>query len=212
MKTRAALATFALFLPTTRNDFVNYDDPDYVTSNPHVSSGLAWPNVTWAFRTSHASNWHPLTWLSHMLDCQLFGQQPWGHHLVNVLFHTANAVLLFLLLRRMTGALGRSAMVAALFALHPLHVESVAWISERKDVLSTLFFLLTIWAYVRYVDKAESRKQKAEIEAAKRGPFCRGRDTGYTVPPSQIPAGGIPAPGSSSQLALAFARRCVPGR
>jgi tetratricopeptide (TPR) repeat protein len=144
-----ALVTFAVYTPALRNDFVNYDDSDYVTANPHVQSGLNWENIQWAFTTGHASNWHPITWLSHMLDCQLFGQQPAMHHLVSVLFHIANAVLLFLLLNGMTGAVWRSVIVAALFALHPLHVESVAWASERKDVLSAFFFLLTLIAYSR---------------------------------------------------------------
>jgi hypothetical protein len=144
-----AFVTFAVYVPALRNDFVNYDDSDYVTANPHVQSGLNWENVQWAFTTGHASNWHPLTWLSHMLDCQLFGQQAAMHHLVSVLFHVANTVLLFLLLNGMTGAVWRSVIVAALFALHPLHVESVAWASERKDVLSAFFFFLTLMAYTR---------------------------------------------------------------
>jgi protein O-mannosyl-transferase len=144
-----AVVTFAVYLPALRNDFVNYDDSDYVTANPHVQSGLKWENIQWAFTTGHASNWHPITWLSHMLDCQLFGQQAAMHHVVSVLFHIVNAVLLFLLLYTMTGAIWRSVIVAGLFALHPLHVESVAWASERKDVLSAFFFLLTLMAYAR---------------------------------------------------------------
>jgi tetratricopeptide (TPR) repeat protein len=144
-----AVLTFAVYLPTLRNDFVNYDDSDYVTANPHVQSGLNWANIRWAFTTGHASNWHPITWLSHIVDCQLFGQQAAIHHLVSVLFHIANAILLFLLLSGMTAAVWRSVIVAALFALHPLHVESVAWASERKDVLSGFFFLLTLMAYAR---------------------------------------------------------------
>src|SRR5439155_6503836 len=110
--------------------------------------------VVWAFQTGHASNWHPLTWLSHMLDYQLFGAHPAGHHLTSIIFHTANTVLLFLLFNGMTGALWRSASIAALFALHPLHVESVVWISERKDLLSALFFMLTLAAYARYTSRA----------------------------------------------------------
>jgi len=153
------LVTFSVFLPVVSHEFVNYDDPDYVTANPHVQSGLKWENVIWAFTTGHASNWHPLTWLSHMLDCQLFGQHPGAQHLTNAGFHVLNTVLLLLVLRRLTGALWRSALVAALFALHPLHVESVAWISERKDVLSTLLFLLTIWAYSKYVGRRASSVQ-----------------------------------------------------
>ena len=148
-----AVMTLAVFLPVARHGYVNYDDSDYVTANAHVQSGLKWENVVWAFKSGHASNWHPLTWISHMLDVQLFGEKPGAQHLVSVGFHVANTLLLFLLLRRMTGALWRSFMVAALFALHPLHVESVAWVSERKDVLSGFFFLLTLGAYVRYVEK-----------------------------------------------------------
>jgi tetratricopeptide (TPR) repeat protein len=142
-----AAVTFTVYLPALRNDFVNYDDSDYVTSNSHVQSGLKWENIQWAFTTGHASNWHPITWLSHMLDCQLFGQKAAMHHLVSVLFHVANTVLLFALLNGITGAVWRSALVAALFALHPLHVESVAWASERKDVLSGFFFFLALIAY-----------------------------------------------------------------
>ena len=131
----------------------------YVTENPHVLEGLTWPGVAWAFTSSAASNWHPVTWLSHMVDCQLYGLRPAGHHLTNVLLHSANTLLLFLILSRMTGAMWRSACVAALFAWHPLHVESVAWVAERKDVLSAFFFLLTLGAYDRY---AEGRRKNAE--------------------------------------------------
>ena len=145
-----ALATVAAFSGLVHAEFIKFDDRQYVTDNPHVTSGLTWANVKWAFTTGYASNWHPLTWISHMCDVQLFGLRPGGHHLVNVLLHAANTVLLFLLLRYLTGRIGASAIVAALFGLHPLHVESVAWVAERKDVLSTLFFLLTIWAYARY--------------------------------------------------------------
>ncbi len=153
-----ALATFLVFLPVVRNGFVNYDDPDYITANPHVQGGLTWNNVVWAFKTGHASNWHPITWLSHILDCQIFGLHAPPQHLVSVGFHVANVVLLFLLLRLMTGAFWRSVVLAALFALHPLRVESVAWISERKDVLSTLFLLLTLMAYTKYVESREKRE------------------------------------------------------
>src|ERR1700733_2348894 len=149
-----ALLTLILYGPVTRHDFVNYDDPAYITDNPHVKSGLTWSNVVWAFESAHAANWHPLTWISHMMDCQLFGLNPGRHHLMNVLFHTANTLLLFLLLNNLTGALWRSAIVAAFFAWHPLHVESVAWASERKDVLSAFFWLLTLMAYARYTKKA----------------------------------------------------------
>jgi tetratricopeptide (TPR) repeat protein len=147
-----AAAIFLVFCPAARFEFVNYDDPDYVSANPHVQTGLTWQSVRWAFTSGHASNWHPITWLSHMLDWQLFGSNPGPQHLVSAAFHAINTVLLFLVLRRMTGALWQSVSVAALFGLHPLHVESVAWISERKDVLSGLFLLLTLGAYCRYVE------------------------------------------------------------
>ena len=130
--------------------FVTFDDPQYITDNRHVSGGLTWSGVQWAFTSGHASNWHPLTWISHMLDVELFGLNPGPHHLVNLFFHVINTLLLFMLFQGVTGATVRSAVVAALFALHPLHVESVAWVSERKDVLSTLFFILTLMAYDRY--------------------------------------------------------------
>ncbi len=133
--------------------FVNYDDGDYVAQNGWVQKGLSSEGVKWAFTTNHASNWHPLTWLSHMLDWTLYGNDAGGHHFTNVLLHCANSILLFLLLRRMTGALWRSAAVAALFAIHPLHVESVAWVSERKDVLSTFFGLLSFYFYSAYAEK-----------------------------------------------------------
>jgi tetratricopeptide (TPR) repeat protein len=153
------LATLAVYWPAGWNGFVDYDDADYVTANPHVQSGLTWDTVVWAFTTGHASNWHPLTWLSHALDCGLFGQRPGPHHRVSVALHVANTLLLFLLLWRMTGARWRSFLAAAFFGLHPLHVESVAWISERKDVLSGLFFLLTLGAYTIYVEKLRARTQ-----------------------------------------------------
>ena len=144
------VATLAVYWPVFQADFVNYDDPEYVTDNPMVQQGLTAEMVRWALTTSHFSYWHPLTWLSHALDCQLFGLHPAGHHAVSLLFHLANTVLLLALLRRMTGYLWRSAFVAALFALHPLHVESVAWVCERKDVLSTFFGLLSLGAYASY--------------------------------------------------------------
>jgi tetratricopeptide (TPR) repeat protein len=144
------IVTCFAYFAAARNGFVDYDDGDYVSANPHVAAGLTPSSVVWAFTTGFASNWHPLTWLSHMLDYQAFGRDPAEQHLVNLALHVANTVLLFLVLRRMTGAHWRSALVAALFGLHPLHVESVAWLSERKDVLSTLFLLLTMGAYARY--------------------------------------------------------------
>ena len=145
-----ALGTTALYWPIISHPFIIFDDEEYVTANAHVTSGLSWENFRWAFEGAHAANWHPLTWLSHQLDCTLFGLNAGGHHLVNLLFHVANTLLLFVFLRGATGAVWRSALVAALFAWHPLHVESVAWASERKDVLSTFFWLLTLMAYVRY--------------------------------------------------------------
>ena len=148
-----AAATLAVYWPVIHCDFLNYDDPEYFTSNPHVLTGLTPGNVVWAFTTGHASNWHPVTWLSLMLDAQLSGKGPVGPHLTNLMFHAANTVLLFLLFRRMTAATWRSALVAALFALHPLHVESVAWVTERKDVLSAFFGLLSLWGYVRFVEE-----------------------------------------------------------
>ena len=140
------------FLPVLRNGFINFDDPEYVTANPHVQGGLTWENIRWALTTLYFGLWQPLTWVSHMVDCQCFGLRPGWHHLTNVLLHAANTMLVLVVLRRMTGALWRSALVAALFALHPLHVESVAWVAERKDVLSTFFVLMTLWAYVRYAE------------------------------------------------------------
>lgn len=133
--------------------FVNYDDPQYITENPIVQRGLTLENVKWAFTTFHFHNWHPLTWLSYMADCQLFGVNARALHLVNLGLHLANTLLVFALLRRLTGAVWASGIVAAFFGWHPMHVESVAWIAERKDVLSTLFWLLTMWAYVEYAKR-----------------------------------------------------------
>jgi protein O-mannosyl-transferase len=145
-----ALATLALYSPVLRHDFVNYDDDIYVTANPHVQAGLSWANLKWALASPVNNNWHPLTVLSHMLDCQLYGLNPGGHHLTSILLHALNTALVFLLLRRLTGAVWRSLTVAALFGWHPVHVESVAWIAERKDVLSACFGLLSIYFYARY--------------------------------------------------------------
>jgi protein O-mannosyl-transferase len=153
-------AVFLVFWPVHRFDYVNYDDSDYVSANPHVQSGLTLENLRWAFTTGHASNWHPLTWISHMLDLQLFGNNPGAQHLVSVAIHALNAALLLVLLRRMTGFYWRSFLVAAFFALHPLRAESVAWISERKDVLSAFFLFLCLGAYWRY-----SKATQAEIGA-----------------------------------------------
>ncbi|HEX4825865.1 MAG TPA: tetratricopeptide repeat protein [Candidatus Polarisedimenticolaceae bacterium] len=145
-----AALTIAAFFPVLEAGFTNYDDDVYVTANPNVQHGLDLRAIEFAFTSTRAANWHPLTWISHTLDWTLFGDRPAAHHAVSLLFHVANVVILFLLLDAMTGALGPSALAAALFAVHPLHVESVAWIAERKDVLSTLFGLLAIAAYVRY--------------------------------------------------------------
>src|SRR5436190_10809269 len=126
--------TWGVFWRVSRCEFVNYDDPDYVTANPMVQHGLTWEGVKWAFGNLHgqATYWHPITWLSHMLDCQLFGLNPAAHHLMNLLFHSANVLLLFVLLQQLTGAFWRSAFVAAIFAIHPLQVDTVAWVTERK--------------------------------------------------------------------------------
>ncbi|HEY5912301.1 MAG TPA: tetratricopeptide repeat protein [Verrucomicrobiae bacterium] len=169
-----ALVTILTFVDLYRCEFVNLDDLDYVVRNPNVNQGLSWSMVAWAFTHSYSCNWHPLTWLSHALDCQLYGLNPAGHHITNLLLHTLGAIVLFLALRRLTGALWRSALVAALFAVHPLHVESVAWVSERKDVLSGLFFMLTLWAYGHYVEirnpKSEIREQRAAAPPLQRSP------------------------------------------
>ena len=145
--------TWLVFGQTIAHQFVTYDDPQYVYENAKVAAGLSPESVAWAFTHTVGGNWHPLTVISHMLDCQLYGLKPAGHHFTNVLLHTIAVILLFLVLRRMTGTLWQSAFVAALFAIHPLHVESVAWISERKDLLSAVFFMLTLGAYIRYVHK-----------------------------------------------------------
>ncbi|MGZ4986890.1 MAG: tetratricopeptide repeat protein, partial [Limisphaerales bacterium] len=157
------LAVFGVFWPVLNSDFVNYDDLGYITNNQNIHHGLNAESLKWALTTGHSSNWHPLTWISHMLDIQIYGLKPMGHHLTNLLFHAANSVLMFLLLRRMTGAMWPSAFVAALFALHPLRVESVAWVSERKDVLSTFFWILTVGAYVRYVQTPAQRTKSFAI-------------------------------------------------
>ncbi len=145
-----AVVTAGVYQRACNNDFINFDDDLYVTENSNVQAGLSWEGIKWAFTTTQAYNWHPLTWLSHMVDCQLYGLNPAGHHFTNMLFHTANSVLLFLVFKLMTGCLWRSALVAGFFAFHPLHVESVVWVSERKDVLSTFFWILTMWFYGRY--------------------------------------------------------------
>jgi tetratricopeptide (TPR) repeat protein len=148
-----ALVTFFLYWQVRVSEFVSLDDTDYVTQNAHVNTGLTWSNIAWAFTSGHASNWHPLTWISLMLDCQLFGMNFQALHLINVILHIAASLLLFVFLRRATGTFWRCAFVAALFAWHPAHVESVAWVSERKDVLSALFFMLTLLAYHEYAKR-----------------------------------------------------------
>ena len=152
-----AAINLVVFAPTRNFALVDYDDIDYVVDNPPVRAGLTWPGVKWAFTTGHMANWHPLTWLSHMLDVQLFGDNAGAYHIVSLLFHILNTLLLFAVFRRVTGSLERSAFVAALFAVHPMHVESVAWVAERKDVLSTFFWLLTMWAYSVYVRRQNWR-------------------------------------------------------
>jgi len=148
------LATLALYNPVTRAPFLNFDDVVYVTDNPQVRAGLTWNTVVWSFHASEAANWHPVTWLSHALDCQIFGLNPAGPHIINVLLHAANAVLLFLILESATGLVWRSLAVAVLLALHPINVESVAWVAERKNVLSMFFFLLALAAYGWYTRRA----------------------------------------------------------
>ena len=159
-----ALVTVALYWPAMRCDFINYDDPDYITANPHVQGGLNWKGVAWAFtNTEQGTQWAPVMWLSHELACQFFGLNPWGHHLFNVLLHAANTALVFLVFQRMTRATWRSLMLAALFGLHPLRVESVAWVTERKDVLSALFWMLTLWAYAKYVEAGQVGNSKSKV-------------------------------------------------
>lgn len=167
-----ALVTIAVYWPARQYDFVNYDDDLYVTSNVHVQNGLTWENLSWAFVNPVAANWHPLTMLSHMLDCQMFGLHPRGHHLTSVLLHAVNSVLVFLLLRSLTGAIWRSLLVAAVFGLHPLQVESVAWVAERKNVLSVFWGLLALIFYARYARKRSTveRRENQAGEVAAAGP------------------------------------------
>jgi tetratricopeptide (TPR) repeat protein len=157
-----AATTLAVYWPLLRCDFTRYDDDQYVTENLNVRQGLTWKGVLWAFNAGYAGNWHPLTWLSHMLDVEIFGLRPAGHHGVNIILHVVNVLLLFFVLKRMTGRLWESAFVAALFAVHPLHVESVAWIAERKDVLSTVFWMLAMLAYAAYAE-SPSRSRNAAV-------------------------------------------------
>ena len=148
-----AVLVSGIYCKTIRHDFLNYDDETYVTANQHVRNGLDARGIGWAFTASRASNWHPLTWISHMMDVHLWGMNPGGHHFTNIVFHLINSFLIFFLLYRMTGKYWQSGFVAVLFAVHPLHVESVAWVSERKDVLSTCFGMLTLWSYLRFIER-----------------------------------------------------------
>ena len=152
------ISTLAVYWQVKDHEFINYDDNAYLTENGHVQVGLTGESIVWAFTTPYASNWHPMTWLSHMLDYELYGDHPKGHLLTNVLLHITNALLLFIVLFRLTGAIWQSAFVAVLFALHPLNVGSVAWAAERKNVLSTLFWLLTMWVYISYVNNPSIKK------------------------------------------------------
>ena len=158
-----AAVTLAIFWGARQCQFVNYDDPAYITSNQAIQHGLTAQSVRWAFASGDASNWHPLTWLSHLADVQMYGMEPAGHHFTSILLHACNGALLFLILRSMTGAYWRSLVVAALFALHPLRVESVAWVSERKDVLSTFFWMLTVGAYVAFAQKFKVQGSKFKV-------------------------------------------------
>jgi hypothetical protein len=158
-----ALLVFIVYWPVKSYDFLLFDDDEYVTNNPHVQAGLTSDAIRWAFTSFEHANWHPLTWLSHILDCTLFGLDAGKHHAVNVALHIANSILLYGVLKRMTHRFWRSAIVAALFALHPLHVESVAWVAERKDVLSMLFGLLTCWAYSGYSRRHQSWRYVAVL-------------------------------------------------
>jgi tetratricopeptide (TPR) repeat protein len=159
-----AALTFVVFGQTLKHDFIELDDGDYVYGNPFVVAGLTLKGILWAFIHFHSYNWHPLTWISHMVDCQIFGLHAGGHHFTNVLLHAATVIALFQILRIMTGALWQSAFVAAVFAVHPLRAESVAWVAERKDVLSGLFFMLTVAAYIKYVRLRSEEPRRAMIK------------------------------------------------
>jgi Tfp pilus assembly protein PilF len=160
-----ATLTLGIYNQVSHAQFINFDDDDYITNNPHVQAGLNWETVSWAFTTTDAGNWHPLTWISHAIDCQIFHLSPAGHHYVNLLLHACNVILLFLLLQRGTGKTWRSMLVAAVFAVHPINVESVAWVAERKNVLSMLFFLLAVGAYGWYVHKPGFRRYALVLSA-----------------------------------------------
>ncbi len=151
-------ASLIVYGQVITHEFINYDDGVYITENPHVKDGFTLESIKWAFTTGHATNWHPVTWLSHMLDIEIYGLNPMGHHWTNLQIHIVNSILLFLVFKIMTGAIWKSAFVAAIFALHPLHVESVAWVAERKDVLSAFFWILGMWAYVHYVKQPDKKR------------------------------------------------------
>ena len=148
-----AVVVFAIYIQVRNFAFIGYDDPEFVVNNPHIRGGLTAASILWALRTGYAANWFPLTWLSYMAGVDLYGLASGWHHLTNVFLHALNAILLFLLLRRMTGARWPSALVALLFAVHPLHVEPVAWVAERREVLCGLFWFLSIGAYLNYVKR-----------------------------------------------------------
>src|ERR1043166_2403286 len=205
--------TLIAYLPLFKNDFVQYDDREYVLENPHVNNGLSSLAIKWAFQANYSSNWHPLTWISHMLDVQLFGLKPLGHHIVSLLFHAANTLLLFLLFQFTTGAVWRSAFVAALFAVHPLHVESVAWVAERKDVLSTFFGLLCLLAYAKYAVSGEWRgsggkqdigttrlRDKRTAEKAETKPGDRKEAKNFPSLQPSPQGGGSPQPTAPSSI------------
>ena len=184
------IITWAVFGQTLKYDFVNYDDNSYVYENGEIKSGLTFHGIAWAFTHVHSGNWHPLTSIAHMLDWQLFGAKAGGHHFTNVALHTIAVILLFLVLRRMTGSLWRSAFVAAIFAIHPLRAESVAWISERKDVLSGVFFMLTLGAYLHYARRPPSLFRYLLVVF----PFALGlmaKPMLVTVPRSSLPLLGL---------------------
>ncbi|MBS1859261.1 MAG: tetratricopeptide repeat protein [Acidobacteria bacterium] len=175
-----AAACLLLYGPTIRYDFVNFDDPYYVTANPHVNAGLTAGGIHWAFATIDYDYWQPLSWLSLMLDCQVFGLHPAGHHAVNVVIHAVNAMLAFAVLLALTGAFWRSAAAAAIFALHPLRLESVAWIAERKDLLGGFFFLATLWCYLRYVKQPSRARYRLVLLAFALG--LMSKPVGLTLP------------------------------
>ena len=177
------LVTIAVYWPVMRHDFVNHDDPLYVTDNPHVRAGLSWDGLVWAFGRVHGDQtyWHPLSWVSHMVDCQLYGLKPGGHHRTSMLLHAANAVLVFLVFRRMTGAFWRCVLLAALFALHPLQVDSVAWVAERKTLLSAFFWLLTLWAYARFAEVQSPKSYVQSLESRVQRPAFHITDHGSRI-------------------------------